>query len=212
MGEVSPVTFDAEANHRIYNSLALVAGLLKMQANELGGRQGPLVPVDEVRAIIADAAGRIETVARLHRVLANAHATQDICLDGYIRDVTKSVIASVSRANNINVSFRFAVSDALPERQVLPVGLIVGELVSNAIKYAHPAGLPTALTIAARQTTDRTVIEVADDGVGLPEGFDPATTPGLGFRILRALAAQISAETGFHSTPLGLRVRLTIPR
>jgi two-component sensor histidine kinase len=204
-------TLSAEANHRIYNSLALVAGLLKMQVNELSARTEP-VSVDDVRHLIADAAGRVDTVARLHRVLADAHSGSDVGIDGYIRDVTMSVVSSIAGPDDVIVSFDLGASDGLAVDDVLPVGMMVSELVSNAIKYAHPTGLATALTVRSRQTREHTLIEVRDDGIGLPEGFEPAKATGLGFRILRSLAAQIGANTTFDSTPLGLRVALMIPR
>jgi two-component sensor histidine kinase len=204
-------TFNAEANHRIFNSLALVSGLLKMQVNELSARTEP-VAVDEVRHLIADAAARVETVARLHRVLADAHDGSEVGIDGYIRDVTMSVVSSIAGPNDVVVSFDLGASDGLAADHVLPVGMMVSELVSNAIKYAHPTGLATVLAVRSRQTLEHTLIEVRDDGVGLPEGFEPAKATGLGFRILRSLSGQIGAKTTFDSTPLGLRVALMIPR
>jgi two-component sensor histidine kinase len=91
------------------------------------------------------------------------------------------------------------------------VGLAVSELVMNAVKFAHPAGVAGELLIACNRRDDLIVIEVTDDGVGLPEGFDPAVDGQFGLQLLRSLAAQLKARLEFHNTELGLRVRLSLP-
>jgi two-component sensor histidine kinase len=94
---------------------------------------------------------------------------------------------------------------------MLSLGLLVSELVANSVKYAHPAGLPVKIDIGCEQNACQFVIEFADDGVGLPEGFDPAVDGGLGLRVVRSLAAQLGATIKFDSSPLGTRVRLKMP-
>ena len=92
------------------------------------------------------------------------------------------------------------------------VVLIVKEAVTNAIKFAHPAGVLGTITIACRQHRSGTIaIEVADDGVGLPENFDPALSGNTGFRIMRALSERLRATLVFRSTSLGLHIRLQVP-
>jgi PAS domain S-box-containing protein len=92
------------------------------------------------------------------------------------------------------------------------VQLIVAEAVTNAIKYTHPTGIPGRITVTYRPVPEGAVtIEVTDDGVGLPEGFDPATDGGTGFRVMRALSQRLEARLAFKSTCLGLRMSLRVP-
>jgi two-component sensor histidine kinase len=81
----------------------------------------------------------------------------------------------------------------------------------NAVKFAHPAGVAGDLVIACNRREDVIVIEVVDDGVGLPEGFDPAVDGEFGLQLLRSLASQLKARLEFDNTGLGLRVRLSLP-
>jgi len=91
------------------------------------------------------------------------------------------------------------------------VGLIVGELVTNALKYAHPAGVFGEIIVGCTDAGDRLVIEVADDGVGLPEGFDAAKNAGLGLRLVHSLAEQLRATLMFNDSGTGLSVTPLVP-
>jgi two-component sensor histidine kinase len=90
------------------------------------------------------------------------------------------------------------------------IGLLVAEAMTNAFKYSHPSGVPGTSTVTARRGRGL-VIEIADDGVGLPESFDPNNGKSAGFRVMRAAADQVRGRLSFEQTPLGLRVRLEIP-
>ena len=102
----------------------------------------------------------------------------------------------------MRLATRFTSGCRLRPDQILPLALIVSEAVTNAIKYAHPAGTPVTLKIRChRDETGALVIAVEDDGGGLPEGLDPAVDGGLGFQAMRMLARQIEAELSFESSP-----------
>ena len=92
------------------------------------------------------------------------------------------------------------------------VTLIVREAVTNAIKYSHPTGIPGRIAVVCNQDPGGVIaVEVADDGVGLPEDFDPATDGATGFRLMRALSQRLEATLAFKSTSLGLHVRVQVP-
>jgi len=93
-----------------------------------------------------------------------------------------------------------------------PVVLIVSEAVTNAVKYAHPAGVPGRIKVDCRRDKDGAIlIEVADDGVGLPEGFDPTMDGNFGFRQIRGLSKKLGATLTFNSESLGLSMLLRLP-
>ena len=99
-----------------------------------------------------------------------------------------------------------------PTRCVAPLALIVNEAVSNAVKWAHPSGVPGKINLDCRRNAKGAIeIEIADDGVGLPEGLDPAEDGGRGLRLMHKLSRQLGATLTFESTSLGLRVRLRLP-
>jgi two-component sensor histidine kinase len=94
----------------------------------------------------------------------------------------------------------------------LSIGFIVVELVTNAVKYAHPTGVAGEIKVACAQDPDGTItVAVSDDGVGLPEGMDPMKADSLGLRIVRSLAAQLGARVSFAHDALGLSCVLQIP-
>jgi two-component sensor histidine kinase len=211
MAEVSVQrTLEAEANHRIGNNLALIAAIIRMQGNHLARRVVP-VPVDQVRGLLNETAARIESIGRLHRLLSDAGNEAMIDVGGYIREIADGILTSVAAPGTVKMAFDLAAACTLRADAVLPLGLIVGEVISNAIKYAHPAGLPTAVAIDCRKDRDSIVVAIRDDGVGLPEDFDPRTSGGLGLRLIRSLATQIGATARFENIPLGMRFTLTVP-
>jgi PAS domain S-box-containing protein len=92
------------------------------------------------------------------------------------------------------------------------LALIVSESVNNAIKHAHPSGVPGEIGVDCRRdAANALLVEVTDDGVGLPEGFDPTSDGGFGFRVMRAQSEQLGATLTFESNSLGLRIQLRVP-
>ncbi len=93
-----------------------------------------------------------------------------------------------------------------------PLVLIVSEAVRNSIKHAHPSGVSGKISLGFRQEKDGAIaIEVIDDGVGLPEGFDPAVDGEIGFQMIRRQAEKCGGRVSFESNCLGLSVSVHVP-
>jgi two-component sensor histidine kinase len=197
----------AESNHRIANNLSMVAALLRLQTDALGKAHRPLSPA-QARTLLQEASERIDTVGRLHRLLSRAPDGAGLDLGGYLAEIALGALTSMApcgAAPHFIAELREA---SLPPAEALSVGVIVGELVTNAVKYAHPAGVAGEIHLRCEQIGGSTLVEVADDGVGLPEGFDPAVDGGLGLRLVRSLATRLGADLVFEQSELGLCVRL----
>jgi len=96
-------------------------------------------------------------------------------------------------------------------RQVQPIVLLLCEIFINAMKYAHPSGVPLIMLVDCEVSGDgRLVLTISDDGVGLPEGFDPLQAGGMGFKVMRSLAREVGGELQIQSTHLGLSFRLSL--
>ena len=201
----------AESNHRIANNLAVIAGLVRLQAVNIAKENGPF-SAEDVCLLLKEVSGRIDTVSRLHRLLAEATRGRAPDLGAYLGDIAQAVVSSLSPEGHGD-RLRCDTRDcSLPAHQALSVGFIVGELMTNAVKYAHPAGVEGEISLRCSQSADKTtIVEVCDNGVGLPEDFDPMTAGGLGLRLVRSLAIQLGADLVFQQTGLGLCVRLSIP-
>jgi two-component sensor histidine kinase len=201
----------AEANHRIANSLALLVSMVRMQASRTARQQQPL-PAAEVRALLDGIAARINTISQIHRMLSRCPEGGPTSLRPHLCDVTQALVNALSSPEQrLHVSHQ-GEDCLIPPRHVQPVMLILCEAFINAMKYAHPSGVPLAMTVTCTSRAEGgSVITIADDGVGLPDGFDPRCGKGLGFRVMRSLAGEIGAELTFESTPLGLNVHLILP-
>lgn len=96
--------------------------------------------------------------------------------------------------------------------QAQKIGLLVNEIVMNAIKHAHPTGIPVQIAIGCRRRPDgRFTIEVADDGIGLPDGGKAHVGRGVGFRLIKSLAQSLNAELVIESDALCLAFQVTLP-
>jgi two-component sensor histidine kinase len=183
----------AESNHRIANNLNLIAGMLRLQVNEITKAERPL-DIHDAKMLLAEVSTRIETVARLHRLLAQGGASC-LSLTEYLQDIAQAAIQSMS-GKNIVLAAPPSTSCRLPAQIALSVGFMVGEAVTNAVKYAHPAGAPGVIALDCQRTADgSTIVRIHDDGVGLPQDFDANNDGGLGVNPFRSHWAVINTPT-----------------
>jgi two-component sensor histidine kinase len=198
----------SEAHHRIGNSLALIASIVRMQARAMLSRSDA-VPVADVRLLVEELGQRLEALGRLHGKLARLDGPVDLA--DYLRDIAKSAVSGLAFAGRMHLHFDIPDTCIVSARVAPLVGLAVSELVMNAVKFAHPTGVTGDLQIACNRCENAIVVEVSDDGVGLPEGFDPTVDGQFGLQLLRSLSGQLKARLEFVSTGIGLSVRLSIP-
>lgn len=197
-----------EANHRIANSLTLIAGMARLQASGIGA--GAMSGVD-VRLILEGFGGRIDTVGRLHHLLARADEGAVIDLAGYLRDISEAVVSALSFAGRTELQLAVEAGCIVPAPSARSIGLIVAELLTNSVKYAHPTGVAGRIRVGCHRNPDGLiVIAVIDDGVGLPEDFDPKVDGHLGLQLVRSFADQLAASYRFTSSALGLSFTLQL--
>jgi two-component sensor histidine kinase len=212
--EASPIRVESvrgqarESNHRIANNLALVSALLRMQSTAIGKKANPLEAHDAANMLV-EAAMRVENVGRLHRLLSGEQ--EDATAAGpYLADVCAGVSGSLAYTDVVAYTDQSGGARMAPER-LNALGLFLTEALTNAFKYAHPAGAPGVIRVNFSRSGHDLELESHDDGVGLPEGFDPEKDGGLGFRIMRSLAAQVGGTLSFPRRDFGLCIRLCAP-
>jgi two-component sensor histidine kinase len=200
-----------EANHRVANQLTMLANLIQVQSIDAG--KGPTVySRGQVQGILREVASKVITVGHLHRRLADDPGEQEIDLANYLVESSRTLVKSLSLDGRVGVVHRLGGSCPVKPDQAQPVALIVAEIIMNAVKHAHPTGIPVEISMRCdRNARGRLVVEIEDDGIGFPEGFDPKTGGGVGFRLMRALAASIDADLDIDSDSLGARFQLTLP-
>jgi two-component sensor histidine kinase len=164
----------SEAQHRIANNLALIAGYTRLQATRLQ-KDGKPLSAREACIVLEEIAARIETVGELHRLLSDApgEAKASIDLGLYLAKLCQSLMDTLSFAGDTTITYDDTGGCRVRPDQATPVALIVSELVTNALKYAHPAGVAGRILVSCRPGAEGLVVKVSDDGVGLSDGFDP---------------------------------------
>jgi two-component sensor histidine kinase len=201
----------AEAHHRIANNLALLVSMVRMQSVSVK-KKAETYSSAEVRQLLDGIAARINTISQLHRILSRCDTDGVISLKPHLHDMTDAMVAVLSLPEQ-QVRVVHAGGDCLVRmRHVQPIVLILCEIFINAMKYAHPAGVPLIMVVDCEPSADgRLVLTISDDGVGLPDDFQPEQHGGMGFRVMRSLAAEIGGELQIQSTQLGLTFRLSLP-
>lgn len=199
----------AEANHRIANDLALIAGLIRFQAANLPPT--PTIATAEVRRLLQEMSGRIDAVGPLHRLLMSSDDSTLIDLAAYLQEIAEAAVSSLASSGQTKLSFDLIPDCVISAKRGVTVGLLVGEAIANALKYAHPTGVAGKIHVASRRLEDGgLIIEIADDGVGLPDDFDAATDGGAGLTLMRGLADQLAGRIEFEQRPIGLCVRVRL--
>lgn len=193
--------FREEADHRIANSLQVISALVRQRA------RANRVPNPQV--FLLEVADRIETVGQLHRFLSES-TTGEVHLAKYFREIFQRLTGALdAKATSFSVDCPEEFS--APARQALRLALIIAELISNSLKYAHPAGLPTKLTLSCQPGKNGFAISYEDDGVGFPDGFDISEAGHMGMRLIQMLSTGLRGDHKWHSDPLGIQFRMNVP-
>jgi two-component sensor histidine kinase len=200
----------AEADHRIANNLASLSGAIRLQRQVIS-RSGKSLTAAQVCLLLEDISARIEVTAKLHKSLAMADKGDGVNLGNFLREIAE-MIGSLCAAGRMKLTVDCSGESHIEPRDALHAGLITAELLTNAVKYAHPTGVPVSIQVRCEIDGDGSfLVEVTDDGIGFPENFDPTTDGGLGFQLMRALAAGLDAELQFEHDSLGVCARLMKP-
>jgi two-component sensor histidine kinase len=187
-----------ELQHRVANSLQIIASVLMQTARR--------VQSDETRNHLHDAHNRLMSVAALQKQLAMS-TMDDVQLRSYFADLCRSIGASMIRDHN-QVVLETNVDDSVVTADAsVSLGLIVTELVINALKHAFPDDRSGKITVDYHAHGPGWTLFVGDDGVGMPENAENAK-PGLGTSIVLALARQLKAEVTVSAANPGTTVSL----
>ncbi len=184
-----------EVNHRVGNSLQIISSLLHLQANSS--------TQDDVKAALTNAMGRVAAVAQVHRRLYTSHDLKNVMLNQYLDALLEDLRRSAEGNRMSRLTLKAEPIEIDPDRAVA-IGIIVNELVMNAVKYAYPDGAGP-IDVALHAQGDDLVLSIADNGVGLNGKPDPRST-GMGQRIVTAMASKLEASVERDPNHAGTRI------
>lgn len=175
-----------EVHHRVKNNLQVISSILSLQTAHVDGDERIL----ELLRVSRD---RIRSMSFIHESLYQNKDFSSIDLGTYIDGLSRNLVMSYSLTGNIALE-RDLKRVELVLDQAIPCGLILNELISNAFKHAFPKAQPGIVRIGLNLEGDRVSISVADNGVGLPEGFSPKNDGNLGLELVRTLVDQLDGK------------------
>lgn len=185
-------TLIREINHRVKNNLQVISSLLNLQAYSLTDPEA----IDALR----DSHKRVKAISLIHQKLYGFETIAAIPLEEYISSLFTD-LKTVYAATDVELVCVTQPRELyLDIESAVPVGLILNEVITNALKYAFPNGQPGILSIQVSDDIEKgyTII-IHDNGVGLPAGFDTVQSGSLGFRIIKELTRQLRGQYQYTS-------------
>ena len=191
-----------EMRHRIANSLQIIAGIILMKASR--------VESEETRAHLQDAHKRVISVAAVQEQLHAPENAGRVDMSPYLAGLSRTLSISMISDNREVVIKVVGEGGTATSREAESLGLIVTELVMNALKHAFPAEKSDGRIVIAYDVDGTNwKLSVADNGVGKPEGLSAQSKSGLGTSIVKALAQQLGAKVETLADAAGTTVSIT---
>ncbi|QIP13865.1 sensor histidine kinase [Spirosoma aureum] len=189
-----------EIHHRVKNNLQVVMSLLNSQASYLSDRAA--------LSAIQQSQHRLQAMALIHQKLYQAEGIARIPMADYIQEVVAYLRESYELPQPIGFDMQVEPIE-LDVIQAVPLGLIINEAITNALKYAFPKERSGTISVVfhwLRPTTFE--LRIADDGIGLPPDYDPAASRSLGMTLIEGFSQQLGGELSIGSQA-GLTIVLT---
>jgi len=198
------VTKDAtirEIHHRVKNNLQTVSALLRLQARRI---EDP-----GASSALNEAVRRIASIALVHETLSSS-SDNDVAFDEVLTNLITHALELSPRMGELSIA-REGELGSLESRLATPLSLVVTELMHNALEHGL-AERGSTLSIKLARYSNECVITIVDDGIGLPEGFNLATSSNLGLQIVRTLTEnELKGVLKLTSTDLGTTAVLRFP-
>jgi PAS domain S-box-containing protein len=188
-----------ELQHRVKNSFNMISIMINLAADKSDS------PPDKNALAQLDA--RVRSVSELYSLLYSSDSFIEVRLDKYCASVANAIIGLSSAASLVTEMEEITIS----AKAAAPIGLILTELITNAVKYGFTAGRKGCVTVSLRGKDGGAILEVADDGGGLREDFDPAKSQGMGLKLVMGLTEQIEGKFKMEGEGKGTRCRLEFP-
>jgi len=187
-----------EVHHRVKNNLQIISSLLAMQADR----------ADEVtQSALRESVMRVRSMGLIHQLLYSSDNFASVDLARYASDLAAQVRSTLDRDARIAVE---SSPVRVPLETAIPVGLVLNELLTNALKHGRSADGVCRVTVRVHETPGHVVLEVQDAGPGLPPDFEARRRSSLGQRVMRGLTDQLGGQLS-HRSEGGAHFVLRVP-
>jgi len=187
-----------EFDHRLMNGIQLIVSLLALQSRT--------ATTPEAADQLAIAACRVASMGRIHRQLHVLDHQDRVEFKDYLNDLCQDLSSLLIHDSSAQAIAVEGSKLDMPTKLAIPLAFIVSELITNSAKYARSH---VTVRIEATSPTERS-LSVIDDGPGLPEGFKPAESKGLGMKIVQSLLQEIGGDLRILQGDNGCGARFTI--
>lgn len=175
----------AEIHHRVKNNLAVISGVIQLQALE---SENP-----ESEKSLTNTMMRVRSMAQVHEVMYKRDSLTHVAFEEVIKSLVENIKNTHGRSDNY--SFNSDIEQIeLNVNQAIPCGLIINELLTNAWKHAYPNGQEGNITLEMHKNGETITIRIADEGIGLPQNIEPEKGQTLGFTFVNQLCTQLNAD------------------
>ena len=190
-----------ELTHRVKNSLQFIGAMVLIESRSHKSGEG--------KAALERVSHRITALGQLYSTLSKADTVEAVDAATYLDELCRDLIASVHKEGDTSVMLKTDFeSGLLPTDRAIPIGLIVNELVTNAVKYAFPGEAKGTVMVTLKRLPGELRLTVADDG----QGLDPLRADsGLGGRLVDGFAQQLGGQVEWKSDGRGTTVQVILP-
>jgi two-component sensor histidine kinase len=175
-----------EIHHRVKNNLQVISSLLDIQSQTMKD--------EEAAEVIKESRQRVQSMAFIHQNLYQSNSVQEIELKNYINTLADHLFQSYNIRKD-KIRFTTDIDNiSLHSDTVIPLGMILNELISNSLKYAFKDLENGEIKVTMKQKENELLLQVKDNGKGLPAGFDISKLHSFGFKVIKAFAQKLKAK------------------
>ncbi|WP_445664722.1 sensor histidine kinase [Fodinibius sp. AD559] len=189
-----------EIHHRVKNNLAIISGMMELQAMESTN--------ETLRNKLSDSQLRIQSMALVHELLYESDNFSKLNFKEHVNQLVETIVQTINTETSVKVDYELE-NVMLNINQAVPCALIINELITNALKHAFVNVKKGKISISLKERDEMVYLNISDNGVGLPENISFSNANTLGMRIVQSLVQQLEASMDVTSGDKGTKLSIT---
>ena len=184
-------TLLGEVHHRVKNNLTVIFGLLEMQIIQTND--------ENVAQILRESQGRIRSMSMIHEMLYKTTNVESVDVTKYIQDLAQNIYKTYHRFENVSLSIHQKESIHLSLNKMIPCGLLLNEILTNAYKYAFEGKENGQISISSHLEEGKLILQISDNGIGISDEKMSPSSHSLGMRLIYSFTKQLKAEMNIEN-------------